>query len=390
MVSVKKIFKFIGYILLTLVITLSVYIFVVSEVLKKDYVNIFGYTYFTVATDSMTGTIDINDIIIVKLDDDVNTNDIICYYNAEGVIITHRIVNINGNMITTKGDALNVVDDRFYRSSVIGKVIKIFKPSFIIGFLSLCLIIVIVLIIFSLGKKKNKDVLYKDILPEDVFSAPEDRTGDAHSGLTITIPLKEIMNIKKIQEDAYMQIGVKDKTNYSKEKELIDMIDKLLKLKNNSTNTTRINKKWLVKYQYVYKLTQIVNLGDTKSLYSEVEHPSFKEVYDYDIEKIGLYENLRNRIYEMPIYIFLRILFLAILYNDDKFFDGVFKIMKYKIMIDKDNHFREISKSNLHGRRQIKNLITLMDKVSLEYDNKNVFELDKIERLVKIKNYINE
>ena len=142
----KKIFKFIGYILLTLVITLSVYIFVVSEVLKKDYVNIFGYTYFTVATDSMTGTIDINDIIIVKLDDDVNTNDIICYYNAEGVIITHRIVNINGNMITTKGDALNVVDDRFYRSSVIGKVIKIFKPSFIIGFLSLCLIIVIVLI----------------------------------------------------------------------------------------------------------------------------------------------------------------------------------------------------------------------------------------------------
>ena len=31
-----------------------------------------------------------------------------------------------------------------------------------------------------------------------------------------------------------------------------------------------------------------------------------------------------------------------------------------------------------------------MDKVSLEYDNKNVFELDKIERLVKIKNYINE
>lgn len=386
----KKIFKFIGYILLTLVITLSVYIFVVSEVLKKDYVNIFGYTYFTVATDSMTGTIDINDIIIVKLDDDVNTNDIICYYNAEGVIITHRIVNINGNMITTKGDALNVVDDRFYRSSVIGKVIKIFKPSFIIGFLSLCLIIVIVLIIFSLGKKKNKDVLYKDILPEDVFSAPEDRTGDAHSGLTITIPLKEIMNIKKIQEDAYMQIGVKDKTNYSKEKELIDMIDKLLKLKNNSTNTTRINKKWLVKYQYVYKLTQIVNLGDTKSLYSEVEHPSFKEVYDYDIEKIGLYENLRNRIYEMPIYIFLRILFLAILYNDDKFFDGVFKIMKYKIMIDKDNHFREISKSNLHGRRQIKNLITLMDKVSLEYDNKNVFELDKIERLVKIKNYINE
>ena len=390
--SVKKLFMYISYFILLILITLSVYIFVVTDVFKKDYVNIFGYTYFNVATDSMTGTIDIDDVIIVKLGDNVKTDDIICYVNYEGVIITHMVINIDGDIITTKGDSVDEIDRSFNRKSIIGKVVKVFKPSIIFEFIALCIVIIIALILigFTKSKKKEEDLLYKDILPEDVFSAPEDRTGDAHSGLTITIPLKEIMSIKKIQDDAFEQIGTSDKVSYDKEKELVDMIDKLLRLKNNSTNTTRINKKWLVKYQYVYKLTNIVYVGDTRSLYSEVEHPSFKEVYDYDIEKIGLYENLRNNIYEMPIYVFLKILFLAILYNDDKFFDGVFKIMKYKIMIDKDNHFREISKSNIHGRRQIKNLITLMNKVSLEYDNKNVFELDKIERLVKIKNYINE
>ena len=65
--SVKNIIKYLGYILLVFILTLSVYVFVVSNVLKKDYVNIFGYTYFSIATDSMTGTIDMDDIIIVKL-----------------------------------------------------------------------------------------------------------------------------------------------------------------------------------------------------------------------------------------------------------------------------------------------------------------------------------
>ena len=131
-------------------------------------------------------------------------------------------------------------------------------------------------------------------------------------------------------------------------------------------------------------------LGDTRSLFESVEHPTFKEVYDYDLEKIGLYENLRNRIYEMPIYVFLKILFIAILYNDEDFFDGVFKIMKYKIMIDKNNHFRTVNKSDGYSRKQLKALISFMEKISKQYDNNNVFELDRIERITKIKNYVND
>ena len=151
--------------------------------------------------------------------------------------------------------------------------------------------------------------------------------------------------------------------------------------------TTRINKKWLTKFQYVYKLANIVYLGDTTELVEAVNHPTFKEIYDYDLDKVGLYENLRNKIYEMPIYVFLRIMTFAILYNDEEFFDGIFKIMKYKIQIDKNNYFKEVKDG--YGRKQIKNLIIFMQKISTKYDNKNVFELERIEKYVKLKNYVN-
>ena len=120
-----------------------------------------------------------------------------------------------------------------------------------------------------------------------------------------------------------------------------------------------------------------------------VNHPTFKEIYDYDLDKAGLYLNLRNKIYEMPIYVFLRILTFAILYNDAEFFDGIFKIMKYKIQIDKTNYFREIKKNDTYGKKQIKALITFMQKISVKYDNKNVFELERIEKYAKLKSYVN-
>ena len=68
-------------------------------------------------------------------------------------------------------------------------------------------------------------------------------------------------------------------------------------------------------------------------------------------------------------------------------FDGIYKILRYKVMFDKDNLFRQIQKSDKNAVKQVKTLIEFMKKVSNKFDNKNVFELDKIERMVKIENY---
>jgi len=416
--SVKKILKYVAYGFLSFLIILCVYTFVVTDILKKDHVNVFGYTYFVVATGSMSGTIEVNDIIFVKLTKDVKKNDVISYRTKTGDIITHRLIDKVGKRLITKGDANNTQDDPITKSAVIGKVVTIVSPKIILEFIALCLIIFIGLALLNFDKIFKKYIVKdvkttndfdREVLPQDVFSSPKDRRDYKHSGLTVTIPLKEIENIKKIQDEKVVyddgvevleEVEVLDfdsnsivtVTNNQKEqeKELINLVNNLLRVKNEGLSTSRINKKWLAKYQFIYKLSNIILLGDTRSLFESVEHPIFKEVYDYDLEKIGLYENLRNRIYEMPIYVFLKILFIAILYNDEDFFDGVFKIMKYKIMIDKNNHFRTINKSDNYSRKQIKSLISFMEKISKQYDNNNVFELDRIERIAKIKNYVND
>ena len=75
----KDAFKKIDIITLFLVIVVVnlAYCYAQLKVFDKDYVNFFGYTIFQVITGSMEDTIKINDIVIVKLTDEVEVGDII-------------------------------------------------------------------------------------------------------------------------------------------------------------------------------------------------------------------------------------------------------------------------------------------------------------------------
>ena len=55
--KIKNILKKCATVFLVLLVSLCIYTFVVTDILKKDYVNVFGYTYFVVASGSMSGTI---------------------------------------------------------------------------------------------------------------------------------------------------------------------------------------------------------------------------------------------------------------------------------------------------------------------------------------------
>ena len=415
--KIKAFFKFIGYILLTIVVFVSVYSFIYTQVLKNDYVNLFGYSFFTVKSGSMTGTIEVNDFIVVKVCNDVKENDVITFIDNNGSIVTHRYIKTVDNKIITQGDANNAQDDPITKDSVIGKVIYIFSPTFAVKCVAVILIIGIFLVLINFDQLIKKFILDEEevkvdhnkfpVLPEDVFSAPKAKGEYKSSGLTVSIPVEDIERMNKLNNEEALKedievledvidvdsnkiISTEKKSRKDKEKEFIDLVVSLLRIKNDSLKTTKINKNWLQKYQYVYELVHIINIGDTKSLIESVNSPSFKEIYDYDLDKIGLYENLRNRLYEMPIYIFLRVLCFAVLYNDEEFFDGVFKIMKYKILIDSNNYFREIKKDDSYSKKQLKSLICFMQKIPDTFDNKNVFELERIEKLVQIKGYVNE
>jgi len=92
---------------------------------KQEYASMFGYTMFQVASGSMEPALSINDVIVVKINDDIEVNDIISFVD-KGTIITHRVLSINENSVTVKGDANNTIDMPIDRSVVIGKVIKVY------------------------------------------------------------------------------------------------------------------------------------------------------------------------------------------------------------------------------------------------------------------------
>ena len=414
MTYLKKIFKSIAYTFLVLLVSLCIYTFVVTDIMKKDYVNVFGYTYFVVKTGSMSGTLEVDDIIIVKLSKDANLNDIITYVNDDGEIITHRLVRKVSGKLIAQGDVNNAEDNPITNDQLVGVVKLAISPSFILKLVATFLILFIFLALINFDNIiqkyiiKEKKKVVTGTVPEEIFVTKEHKK-EEKSGLTVTIPLNEIANIEKAQEkeieseeeieilevehvidiDNNSIVTKERNTARERERELLEQISNLLRIKNDSLTTTRINKKWLTKYQYVYKLALIVNTGDLVELEETINHPTFKEIYDYDLDRAGLYENLRNKIYDMPIYVFLRILTFAILYNDEEFFDGIYKIMKYKIQIDKLGYFKEVKKNDTYGRKQLKSLITFMQKIPMKFDNKNVFELERIEKYVKLKSYVN-
>lgn len=120
---VSKILFSVITIALLLVVVMVVYNFFQISVLNKKYSNLFGYTFFEVTTGSMSNTIEINDVVIVKITKDIKKDDIITYINDD-VIITHRVVEQNGEQIITKGDANNDLDKPIQRDMVLGKVVK--------------------------------------------------------------------------------------------------------------------------------------------------------------------------------------------------------------------------------------------------------------------------
>ena len=125
----KRIVKFIYSIITIFVIALlviSAYCLIQRYILNKNHAEVFGYTFFQIQTGSMSGTIEIDDIIIVKITDDVHEKDIITYTDNDS-IITHRLITENGNTLITKGDANNTEDKPIERKQVIGKVEKIFS-----------------------------------------------------------------------------------------------------------------------------------------------------------------------------------------------------------------------------------------------------------------------
>ena len=121
--------------ILVLLTLLVIYCFIQVNILDKEYINIFGYSIFQIETGSMSGTIEIDDIVLVKLGKSVSENDIVTYKKGND-FITHRIIKLEGNSFIAKGDNNNSQDEETSVDNIVGRVvltlhnIKVWKAVF--------------------------------------------------------------------------------------------------------------------------------------------------------------------------------------------------------------------------------------------------------------------
>lgn len=127
--------KTIFILLIILLIAFNVYNYINVKVLKNDLTTIKGYAILEVVSGSMEPTIKIGDIIVIDTHSPkYEINDIITFYDVNGSFVTHRIVDVNGGKMITKGDNNNSVDQDMDIDYIVGK--YLFKIPFLGAFLN--------------------------------------------------------------------------------------------------------------------------------------------------------------------------------------------------------------------------------------------------------------
>ena len=234
---VKKITKAlvnIFTVILLMILLLVIYGKVVLTFSNNSYPNYFGYTFFEVASGSMMPTLEINDVILVKITkDNIKENDIIAF-NSENSIITHRVLFIDNNSIVVKGDNNNTVDKPIVVDQVIGKVIKVFphlgvwKKVLMDPKILIALFVTLLLFDFALSYNNNNNKIVKGKKKENELKVKENNWKLLE--LTRKIDIEEINKLLdsdlKLNDDELNNVKEEIKKIDNKEDEKLDLSKK--------------------------------------------------------------------------------------------------------------------------------------------------------------------
>jgi len=148
--------------ILGIIAVIAVWTTIQLNIQNKEYVDIFGYSIFSTETGSMSPTMEKGDIVIVKIGNEVQNQDIITY-KKDNAFITHRIIKIDGESIIAKGDNNNTQDKAITKDDVLGKVVfivnnvEIWKKVFSeVNVIIPIVITIILLVILVSYKEKNR------------------------------------------------------------------------------------------------------------------------------------------------------------------------------------------------------------------------------------------
>lgn len=160
MKKILKIFEVIFRIVLIMIIIINLISIITVKVLKSPYPKVFGYSYFSVVSGSMDPYIEVGDEVVIKLTKDVKVNDVITF-TEDGAIVTHRLMEIDGETIITKGDNNNSYDEPGNINDIIGKVALVIphlgKIKFTITNPTFIVVVIIAYLLYFLVVEKATD-----------------------------------------------------------------------------------------------------------------------------------------------------------------------------------------------------------------------------------------
>lgn len=172
---IQYVFRIVIFVIISLVVGLTFYTINARRVTGNRLVMPFNKTVAVVLTGSMEPTIGVDDLIVVEKTNSYEVNDIVVYQTGS-MLVVHRIVAIDGEMITTCGDANNgSLDDPINIKAIngevvdiipnLGKVLKFFKSPLGIG-LTVGISIALLVLSYKFEKKeKDEDI---DSIKEEI------------------------------------------------------------------------------------------------------------------------------------------------------------------------------------------------------------------------------
>lgn len=244
---VKKICRWIFDIILFIILAIALimaYNHIQINIKGNTYTTMLGYSAFEVATGSMSNTIEIGDVILVKLiepNEPVSENEIVVF-TQDTTLVTHRIIKINGDQIITKGDANNTQDDPISRGQIIGKVVKIipdvkmWKEIILTPKVLIPTSISILLLWIFFSYDKEKDVKKtKKVIEEQEYIDEEIESNEKPEKIGAKEPTKKTKVVKAENKEEKNSIKNSEDKNTTKSSKTTT------KSKTNTTKTVRKN-----------------------------------------------------------------------------------------------------------------------------------------------------
>ncbi|MBE6131033.1 MAG: signal peptidase I [Erysipelotrichaceae bacterium] len=164
---IQYVFRIMIFLVISLVFGLTFYTINARRVSGNRLVMPFNKTIAVVLTGSMEPTIGVNDLIVVEKTNDYEVNDIVVYQTGN-MLVVHRIIAIDGEMVITAGDNNDGEDTPINIKSINGEVVDIIPHLGLVlkivkSPIGLVVIVTLAVILLILSYKKEKKEENKDI-----------------------------------------------------------------------------------------------------------------------------------------------------------------------------------------------------------------------------------